>query len=171
MSLNNEEKEGHHPGHIYHIILPIIFLVVWILDSFIFKFSTFLASYIPLILRIILCLAVLAIAFILWGTAHKALFGALFNPPRHKPAGLVTTGVFAYLRHPMYLGNLMALLSGFLLTWSLITLGCWIIIFIIFDRQAAQEDRSLEEAYSEEYRKYKKSVRRWVPRLSKYQSE
>jgi protein-S-isoprenylcysteine O-methyltransferase Ste14 len=167
----NKSKEAHHPGHIFHIVLPIIFLVIWILDSFVFRYSTMLADYIPLALRIVLCFGVLICAFILWGAAHKALFGALFNPPRHTPNGLVTTGVFAFLRHPMYLGNLLALLSGFLLTWSLMTLGCWIVVFIIFNNQAAREDKSLEETYGEKYRNYRTSVSRWLPSLSRYQTE
>ena len=168
--MNNPNEKTHH-GHFYHILLPIIFVSIWILDSFVFKFSTFLIDFIPLVLRIILFAIILGVAFYLWGAAHKALFGKIFNPEWHRPKDLVTTGAFAYIRHPMYLGNLLALLSVFFLTISLLSLACWVIIFIIFDRQAAREDQQLEETYGERYSNYKKSVAKWLPKLKKYENE
>jgi protein-S-isoprenylcysteine O-methyltransferase Ste14 len=160
LSDNQNQAEEHHDS-LFHIILPLAFALVWILDSFIFFFSTVLTYFIPLAVRIALFIGILAIAVVLWAKAHKILFGKLINPEHHKSEKLVSSGIFAYLRHPIYLGNILALLSFVLLTMSLISLLFWILIVIIQDFQAAQEEVHLEELYGDEYRAYKARVRRW----------
>lgn len=71
-----------------------LLLVVWLLDSFILKFSTFLANFIPLVLRVVLALTVLAPSYSMILLAHWRLFNK-------KLPGLVTVGIFAHVRHPM----------------------------------------------------------------------
>ena len=47
-----KEKKGEHPlGDAGQLILFGLFLVIWILDSFILQRSIFLADHIPLVFR------------------------------------------------------------------------------------------------------------------------
>ena len=48
-----KEKNGEHPlGDAGQLLLLALFLLIWIVDSFILHYSTFLAAQIPLNIRI-----------------------------------------------------------------------------------------------------------------------
>lgn len=77
---------------------------------------------------------------------------------------LITSGPFAYVRHPMYLGFWMASLGGLLLygTWTMV-------IFLlgspIFVRRARREEEALIAVFGEEYLAYKRRVPAFFPHL------
>ena len=71
-----KEKNGEHPlGDAGQLILFGLFLVIWILDSFILHHSTFLANSIPLVIRLIILGAALAAAFYLFKSGHVVVSG------------------------------------------------------------------------------------------------
>ncbi|GAI19849.1 unnamed protein product, partial [marine sediment metagenome] len=56
-----KKENGEHPlGDIGQLVLLCLFLIIWIIDSFIMEKSTFLSDYVPLSIRII----ILSVAFI-----------------------------------------------------------------------------------------------------------
>ena len=78
-------------------------------------------------------------------------------------AQLVSSGVFAYSRNPMYCG-LALLLSG-LLAW--LGNACNIALLVAFvwtitNWQIKPEERALEEKFGDAYRAYCARVRRWL---------
>lgn len=77
---------------------------------------------------------------------------------------LITTGPFAYVRHPMYLGFWMAALGGLLLygTWTMamILLGA-----PVFVKRARREEEALVSAFGEDYETYRRKVPAFIPRL------
>jgi protein-S-isoprenylcysteine O-methyltransferase Ste14 len=77
---------------------------------------------------------------------------------------LITHGPFAYLRHPMYLGLLLAGLGGTLIyrtwTWVLVTLS-----FLGVARRARLEERALADEFGAEWQAYARRVPAWLPRL------
>lgn len=84
-----------------------------------------------------------------------------FPRPRHD-ARLETRGIYAYLRHPIYAGLIIAALG-----WSLLWVsraGLWhaLALAIFFDLKADREERWLRERFSD-YAAYAKRVRRFVP--------
>jgi len=59
-----QQKKGEHPlGDAGQLILFGIFLITWILDSFVFHRSTFLVDSIPLLIRFIFLATALAAFF------------------------------------------------------------------------------------------------------------
>jgi protein-S-isoprenylcysteine O-methyltransferase Ste14 len=84
-----------------------------------------------------------------------------------KPFGrsnaLVTDGLFAFSRNPIYLGMVMGLVGTFVGLGSLSPL---VIIppfvYIIRTRFIAVEERMLEDVFGEAYRDYRNRVRRWL---------
>jgi protein-S-isoprenylcysteine O-methyltransferase Ste14 len=83
------------------------------------------------------------------------------TPPR-----LVTDGVFAHTRHPMYLGivlGLFALAISFASDWMLATSAA--ATFMLHFRFALPEERLLEAEFGEEYRRYMARVPRYGWRL------
>jgi len=150
----------HPKSPLIQFSAAIIFFLIWILDSFILNFSTGFSNYIPFILRLILGLILLTIGCVLiFGTGH-----ILFHK-EHKNSELITTGIFAHTRHPLYLGVLIIYLSFILFTISLISLIGWIIVIILYDRLASFEEKDLEEIFKEKYLEYKKKVPKWIPKI------
>jgi protein-S-isoprenylcysteine O-methyltransferase Ste14 len=83
--------------------------------------------------------------------------------PFERSSALVTDGLFAISRNPIYLAMVVALVGIFLALGSLTPLA--IIppfVYIIRSRFIAVEERMLEDAFGEAYRDYRNRVRRWI---------
>jgi protein-S-isoprenylcysteine O-methyltransferase Ste14 len=77
--------------------------------------------------------------------------------------GLVDWSVYAFVRHPMYLGILLVYLGLATATLSIASLALLPAFFYAYDKFAAYEERMLVEALGEDYLRYMGRVRRWVP--------
>ena len=156
--MNHSERHGEMPGqHMYMQVIFIIFMIVWILDSFIFNISTFLAEFLVLPIRILVAILVFAIGAILSQKSHNVLIDK-------EPSGLVTDGIMGRVRHPMYLGMILMYLAFVLSTFSLLSVIPWLIVVVLHDRFATYEEQKLEERFGEEYIEYKRQVPKWIPR-------
>jgi protein-S-isoprenylcysteine O-methyltransferase Ste14 len=85
---------------------------------------------------------------------------APFDPPRV----FVATGPYRYVRNPMYIGAILALLGGGLIVGSpsilLLALGFWLIahLFVLL-----YEEPALTARFGETYERYRSRVNRWLP--------
>jgi protein-S-isoprenylcysteine O-methyltransferase Ste14 len=153
----HENLTGEKPGgHRNQMVLMVIFFIVWILDSFVLRLTTFLWSftYFWVFIGFGGVLIILAVYFI--NASHKDLFDM-------KVDELATTGVFAHVRHPMYLGSHLFLLGLAISTFSLVSIVLWVIAFAFYDSLANYEEDKLEERFGEKFLEYKNSVRKWIP--------
>lgn len=142
------------------IILALAFFVFWSIDSFIFQFTTFLAKFISLYVRLIFAVFALGVSFYLIAFSHQMIFGKIRKSP-----DILNKGVYAIVRHPMYLGILLFYLGFVLVTISLLSLVIWILIFFIYDMVTAYEEDDLIRIFGDEYLNYKKHVPKWFPRI------
>jgi len=149
------------PGQLVFLVL---FLAVWGLDSFVFRFSTVLAGFVPVFVRLAVGILSFAVGVYLGGKSLAVIFGRTFAGGTGKPE-FVTTGVYARVRHPMYLGALLALLGFFFSTLSLLSLLVWLGLFFFYDRMATYEERDLRRILGEQYLSYQKQVPKWLPRV------
>jgi protein-S-isoprenylcysteine O-methyltransferase Ste14 len=87
---------------------------------------------------------------------------APWDPPRH----FVVTGLYRHLRNPMITGVLLVICGEALVLRSSRVLE-WAVTFAVINMVYIPllEEPGLEQRFGEEYREYKKNVRRWVPRL------
>ena len=76
---------------------------------------------------------------------------------------LVTDGIYKYVRHPQYLGILLATLSLIIYRFSPISLMLWPVLAIIYYRLARKEERDVESKFGEESREYRRSVPMLLP--------
>jgi len=79
---------------------------------------------------------------------------------------LVTTGVYGYVRHPQYLGFLLITLGMNALWITISTLLLWPILFFLYYRLAKEEEKRMEDKFGEEYRKYVRETRMFIPHPS-----
>jgi len=151
----------HPQTHLIHIICIIGFMIVCISDSLIFNFSTFLINYILWPIRIILFAIFLVIALIFMRLSGKKVF-----PENQEQKSLAKTGIFAYVRNPMYLGTPLIFIAFIFLTLSLISIVPLVITLFLFNHMVKFEEKDLEKIFGQEYLEYKKKVPRWLPRLT-----
>ena len=68
---------------------------------------------------------------------------------------LVTKGLYSKFRHPIYLFRGIAFLGLFIAWGKLIPLLCFLLIYPLQILRARKEEKVLEQAFGEEYRRYK----------------
>jgi protein-S-isoprenylcysteine O-methyltransferase Ste14 len=79
---------------------------------------------------------------------------------------LATSGPYARVRHPQYIGFVL-IMFGFLLQWpTLVTLAMFPILVYMYVRLARREERDALAEFGEQYRSYMQSVPRFFPELS-----
>jgi len=150
---------GEHAfSDIGQLILLIIFLIVWIADSFIFEYSTFLTQYISNYIRVPIALIVLVISGLLAWTGLKIVFRETRKEPQ-----VITTGVFSIVRHPIYLSSILLYLGFILLSLSLLSVLVWFIIIVFYYMISRYEERLLTQRFGSAYEEYKKKVPMLLP--------
>jgi len=99
---------------------------------------------------------------VIWFNRTLNLIKAHLLGGRHE---LVTHGLFAYVRHPLY-ATIMMTIPPLVIVWTadLLFFVPWFLIVIASHWVVACEERSLVEAFGEEYERY----RRYVPALLPY---
>ena len=75
---------------------------------------------------------------------------------------LVTSGPYAFVRHPIYTGIILGTLGWGLLRSNLLGAGLALAAFIFFDLKSRREERWLVEAYAG-YPAYQRRVRKLLP--------
>ena len=158
-----EHKNGEHPyGDLGQLILLGLFLVVWVGDSFILHYSTFLARYLPLSLRLLIMALALIPAFFLFKSGHVVISHGSHG---QLPQSLVETGAFGYVRHPLYLGCLLTYFGLAVATASLLSLALLAVIIPFYNFIATYEENLLEKMFGESYRTYKQKTGKWLPKF------
>jgi len=123
----------------------------------------------PGALRWILALTggVLVIAAVALVAAARRELARFRQPtdPGHPTSKLVTTGVFAISRNPLYLGGALLLL-GIALAFNLLWAVLAVALATIICRYAliAPEERYLAARFGTAYAEYRATVRRWLGR-------
>lgn len=83
--------------------------------------------------------------------------------PRPRPGGeLVTAGVYAFARHPIYGGALLLAIGWSVVHLSVATLLATTLLWLLFEAKSRYEERALSDAYPG-YRAYASTTRRFVP--------
>lgn len=83
--------------------------------------------------------------------------------PMRPTTALVTSGPYRFTRNPMYVGMAvlyLALALSFGVIWALALLPA--VLYLVDRLVIVREERYLEAKFGQNYREYKKRVRRWL---------
>ena len=98
--------------------------------------------------------------FVLLWAAWKVLYDA------QRTQTLATTGPYAYVRHPQYVGFILIML-GFLFQWpTFVTLIMFPVLVTMYVSLARREEREVLSEFGEIYKRYMDSTPAFFPRLS-----
>jgi protein-S-isoprenylcysteine O-methyltransferase Ste14 len=156
---NRYGSAGEHAlTDVGQLVLYAVFLATWISDSFLFRYSVFLAVHVPAYIRFPVGIATLIASALLALSAHKAVFGE----PGREP-GVISEGAFSFVRHPMYLGSWLLSVGLVIMTFSVSSAAVSIVIFLFYYLVAKYEELLLLEKFGVKYRKYQARVPMFLP--------
>ena len=105
----------------------------------------------------------LTILWCFWDFARK---GRGTPAPIDPPKELVVSGLYRYVRNPMYVGVLLIVIGYFLWFgyWNLLTYALFVLIaFHLF--VTLYEEPNLKNKFGPAYEEYLRRVPRWIPRI------
>jgi len=138
-------------------------LVIWLLEVLLYAlrapFRVFPAPFDYLVLDTILaksigvCLVLLGFVLFIWALVS---FGASWRVgiDNQAPGELVTTGVFAFSRNPIFLFVDLYFIGAFLLNGTVIFLMAAVLVVVGLHYQILQEEQFLRTQYGQAYRDY-----------------
>lgn len=107
-------------------------------------------------------LQVLAGALMIWARLTFG-FRSLHMGPEPTPGGLVTTGPFRFLRHPLYASMLWWIWAAAGSHRSAAAIGLGVVVTGCFWVRMLAEERQLLRAFPDEYPAYMRATRRVIP--------
>jgi protein-S-isoprenylcysteine O-methyltransferase Ste14 len=149
----------HRTGDLGQLIILIVFAGFWLSDMFL-EYSNFINKYIPLWVKLPVGIILLMIAAYLAKTGMTTVFGK-----NAQTVGVIRNGVFRFVRHPIYLSEIIFYLGLLLMNLSLAATLVWVAGILFLHLISRFEEKLLLERYGEEYRQYMKEVPMWIPRL------
>ena len=131
-----------------HVSLPGIGLDLWSLN--------------PFILGIAVILDVVGLSFAVWARLHLGKYwsGRITLKVDHR---VIQTGPYAWVRHPIYSGLILALLGTAISLGTFQALLGFAFIFVSFLRKLTLEENWLRSHVGTEYEIYQKRVRALIP--------
>jgi len=133
-----------------HWLLRYIDLVLFAL------YTAFVISRRDFSTRFAVGMAIFAAGFSLWATARIQL-GASFTV-RPEAKKLVTHGLYSKIRNPIYLFGLIGYVGLFIAWGNWILLAIFLLLNSLQILRIKKEERVLEDAFGDEYRRYKAST-------------
>lgn len=110
--------------------------------------------------------AVLALAVLLESFARFALRGLGTPAPVLPTRNLVVSGLYRWVRNPMYVAVVSLVAGQGLLLGHLPVLGYAALLWLVFHLFVlSYEEPRLRRTFGTEYDAYRASVRRWIPRF------
>jgi len=156
-----EDLAGEHAaGDAGQGILAVLFATVWIVDTFLLHYTTFLNNSVPFVIRIPLGIILLVIS----GYLVRAGMSIVFGERREVP-GVIRTGVFSLVRHPIYLSEILLYVGILLFSLSLAAAGVLLLAIAFLHYISRHEERLLLARFGQEYEQYMRDVPMWIPRL------
>ncbi len=107
----------------------------------------------------ILSTILIVLGFWLLASAWKVLYAA------QRTHRLATTGPYAHVRHPQYIGFVL-IMTGFLLQWpTIVTLAMFPVLVFMYWRLARREEEDAREALGDAYRRYEENTPAFLPKF------
>jgi protein-S-isoprenylcysteine O-methyltransferase Ste14 len=158
-----DELTGEHTlGDAGQAFFACLFGVVWVTDTYFLSYTTFLNEYIPSIIRVVLGVAFLVLSAYLASTGLAIVFGA-----GRRNTEVIKEGVFNYVRHPIYLGEILFYLGLLMLSMSLAAFLVWLMTIGFLHYISRHEERLLLARFGTDYEQYMRAVPMWIPQLKK----
>jgi protein-S-isoprenylcysteine O-methyltransferase Ste14 len=97
----------------------------------------------------------------IWAVSHA---GKCTRSRHLKAPVLVTTGPYAFVRHPIYIGNFLIGLGMVLLSEALVFIPVFLLLFVcLYDAIVSEEEKFLSQKFGAEFERYRSRVPKYFP--------
>jgi len=158
----NDLTGEHGLGDAGQAFFACLFGVVWVADTYFLRYTTFLNEYIPSVIRVVLGAVFLLVSGYLASTGLAIVFGK-----RRRITAVIREGVFNYVRHPIYLGEILLYLGLLMLSVSLAAAIVWLMAVCFLHYISRHEEQLLLARFGTDYEEYMQAVPMWIPQLKK----
>ncbi len=104
---------------------------------------------------------IIGLAFGIWALKHNQLGNFHIQPILRENCKLVTTGIYRYIRHPIYLSVIVMMLSIIIATPTIVEFLLFSLLIIVLLLKALKEE-SLWCGHNIEYQKYRKNSKLFI---------
>jgi len=154
-----DDLTGEHAfTDIGQLVLAILFFAVWIVDVFVLRWTAVSGETVPLAARASVAGLVFVSAVYLGYDSCRILFAEHRAEPH-----VVRNGVFAVVRHPMYLAEILFYLGILLLACSIAATAVWLLVIAFLHVVARREETLLLDRFGDAYAQYMAEVPMWIP--------
>ena len=147
-------------GDAGQIVLIGIFSVVTLLDVFWLRYFPSVSGLIPWYIRIII-----GIPLVVGGIQLSRLGVNIVFGEQRKKLMVIRSGVFGWVRHPVYVGMLVFFLGFVVISFSILALVVWLVMVVFYVFLSWYEEQLLVEKLGDAYRQYQKEVPMMLPRF------
>jgi protein-S-isoprenylcysteine O-methyltransferase Ste14 len=155
---------GEHPqGDRLQILMFLLFITSILMDHYFIGWAIRLRAMVPFGLRFALSLAIILLGGFLSFYGLRSVFSEYTEKPR-----MISSGLFAYIRHPVYLGAMVVYFGILVYILSPLALIIFIMTTLLYDWLAQDEETRMLKIFSTRYEEYMCETPRWLPRLFKH---
>jgi len=147
-------------GFILYVLVGMTFIVILASIDYYYNFSLFNYN-----LGYIIGFSLFIIGLALQGIAEATL-GKYYLPSIGTVEGqkIVKDGIYKYIRHPGYLGEIIIFFGLGFVTYSLLgILGAFIVSLMVYVGEVIPEEKYMVEKFGKEYEEYMKETFRFIP--------
>ena len=147
-------------GFILYVLVGMTFIVILASISYYYNFGLFNYN-----LGYIIGFLLFIIGLILQGVAEATL-GKYYLPSIGTVEGqkIIKNGIYKYIRHPGYLGEILIFFGLGFVTYSLLgILGAFIVTLMVYAGEVIPEEKYMLEKFGKEYEEYMKETFRFIP--------
>ena len=152
-------KLGNFLFHYRNGLFPLFYLFLFIPSPWIFEnyWIPIIVGFVIALIGQIVRIGTIGLKYIIRGGSNRRVYAE----------DLVTEGIFAHCRNPLYVGNVLILIGLGVMSNSWIYNLILTPLFIFFYQAIIKaEENFLENKFGEAYDQYKKDVNRWMPSFS-----
>ena len=168
MKANFSKKFLAFVGTLFYLFLLVPFFIIWIPYEILsasghdIEFTNGVFQHVGLVL-----IALGVVAYI-WCSGSFVFYAKVTPIPFTATKELVVTGLYKYVRNPLYIAGTLVLLGETLLFQSKGIFIYTLIMFGVFNVHVLMEETHLEDTFGKKYEQYRKDVPRWIPRFISY---
>ncbi len=157
---------GEHPlGDRYQEYVFIIFSLAVLIDHYLLGWAANLRSFVPFGIRLPIALFFISFGIFLSFSGIHTIFSEYTEQPR-----MISTGLFSFVRHPVYLGALLVYIGLLAFLLSPLALLVFIAVFFLYDWLAQDEEARMLKLFGQQYEAYRQQTPKWLPCLIKRNS-
>ncbi len=98
----------------------------------------------------------------IWALRHNQLGNFNVQPKLKENAQLITTGIYGYIRHPMYLSVIVMMLSTVVAYPTLLEIVLFVLLIVVLWLKARREE-ALWSSHDEAYKSYREKSKFFIP--------